>query len=283
LHIIEKRAYGLSDKILISTIKNKFNSPCFNSVYFIYGYSLRLTTAFKRNFIGELTMANEALTRKYPVILVAVVMAGLFAAGICLAADDSDNDKSEEATVEIPKRVQEAIAEVDEFSKAEKEKLESIKRQQYLDEYHDEPAGELLTKEELDEIEQQKKAKEKTIRAKAQEEIGSIQEEAQKETQEPAEDISPAQFKHRPAVVSYAEGTVTGIVLYLGKGAALILGDVVRENDVIRGIKIVKIMPDYVEFEKQGRTWKQEVGQTPPKDVWEKPKSQQQMDAGRKR
>jgi len=65
-------------------------------------------------------------------------------------------------------------------------------------------------------------------------------------------------------------GTVTGIVYYNNSGAALIGGEVVREDEVILEVKIIKILPDYVEFEKEGKKWKQEVGQAPPVSVWEK-------------
>ena len=64
---------------------------------------------------------------------------------------------------------------------------------------------------------------------------------------------------------------VKGVVFYENKGAALIAGEVVRENDVVMGVKVVKILPDYVEFEKQGNQWKQQVGQMPPPAVWEQP------------
>jgi hypothetical protein len=60
-------------------------------------------------------------------------------------------------------------------------------------------------------------------------------------------------------------------VYYEDKGAALIAGEVVRENDVLMGVKVVRILPDYVEFEKQGNKWKQQVGQFPSAGVWEQP------------
>ncbi len=211
-------------------------------------------------------MVNGVLTRKYPVILAAVVLAGLFAAGICLAAEDTDT--SSESSFEIPKRVQEAIVEVEELSKEEKEKLEALKRQQYLDNFHDEPAGNLLSKEDINRIEQQREARENAIitRAKAQEEPNSAF------MSNPSTQVRP-----RMPFVSYTEGTITGIVFYAGKGAALVLGDVIRQGDVVRGVTVVRITPDYVEFEKQGNKWKQGVGQSPPAGVWEKPQTQQQI------
>jgi hypothetical protein len=49
---------------------------------------------------------------------------------------------------------------------------------------------------------------------------------------------------------------------------------VVREGDFLLGIKVVKITPDFVEFDKQGSQWKQQVGQTPPTAVWEPQQTQ---------
>jgi hypothetical protein len=219
-------------------------------------------------------MVKEVLTGKCPVVLAAVVITALFATGICLAADDADADTSKDSSIEIPKRVQEAIAGVKELSKEEKEKLEAVKRQQYLDDYHDEPAGSLLSKEDIDKIEQETKEKEKAILARAKLKI-----EAQEEQAANIESIPSQEFRPSLPLVSHAEGTVTGIVLYMGKGAALVLGDVIREGDMIRGITVVSITPDYVEFEKQGKKWKQVVGQPPPAGVWEKPKTQQKVNA----
>jgi hypothetical protein len=214
-------------------------------------------------------MIYEALTRKYPMILAAIVFVGLFAAGICLAAEDTgantDTDTSSESSFEIPKRVQEEIIKVDELSKEEKEKLEAVKRQQYLDNFHDEPAGNLLSEKDINRIERQKEERENALIARAK---------AQAEPNLASTSNPPEQVRPRLPAKSYKEGTVTGILFYMEKGAALVLGDVVREGDVIRGVTVVRIMPNYVEFEKQGNIWKQIVGQTPPADVWKNPKTQ---------
>jgi hypothetical protein len=122
----------------------------------------------------------------------------------------------------------------------------------------------LLSKEDINNIEQESKEREKAILAKAR-----AQEE---QTTAFAENQSAESRPNLPSV-SYAEGTVTGIVMYMGKGAALVLGDVVREGDMVRSVTVARITPDYVEFEKQGKKWKQVVGQAPPAGVWEKPKT----------
>ena len=213
-------------------------------------------------------MVNEALRRKYPVILAAVVLAGLFAAGICLAADNTDTDADTDAwddnSFEVPKSVQEEIVQIKEFSQAEKEKLEAMKRQQYLDNFHDEPAGSLLSEADINKIDRQTEERENAIIA-----IAKVRAEPNPAyTSSPPEQLRP----HLPAK-SYKEGTVTGIMFYMDKGAAIVLGDVIREGDVVRGVTVVKITPKYVEFEKQGNKWKQEVGESPPAGVWEKAKT----------
>lgn len=211
-------------------------------------------------------MVNEALRRKYPVILAAVVLAGLFAAGICLAADDTDTDTDvwDDDSFEIPKRVQEEIVEIKEFSQAEKEKLEAVKRQQYLDNFHDEPAGSLLSEADINRIDRQTEERENAIIA-----IAKVRAEPN-----PAYTSTPPEpVRHRLPAKSYKEGTVTGIMFYMDKGAAIMLGDVIREGDVVRGVTVVKITPRYIEFEKQGNKWKQGVGESPPAGVWEKAKT----------
>lgn len=58
-------------------------------------------------------------------------------------------------------------------------------------------------------------------------------------------------------------GTITGILYSEDKSFAIIGTDVVSEGQTIDGIKIVKIHPDKVEFEKDGKKWTQELGESP--------------------
>lgn len=205
-------------------------------------------------------MINKSFTKAIPVIFALTVFTGLFTAGICLADDEGASDNS---GINVPKRVQSEITKIDELSQAEKEKAEALKKQQYLDNFHDEPNGSLLTKDEIEKIEQQKKDKEQAIRERAEQEAVTGVE------QPPPAGFNPPPARKGPPQTANAPGTVTGIVLYMGKGAALILSNVVREGDTVRGIKVNKITSDYVEFEKQGNAWKQQVGQTPPPGLWE--------------
>ena len=58
-------------------------------------------------------------------------------------------------------------------------------------------------------------------------------------------------------------GLISGIVSSEDSFCALIGSEVVREGDIIDGIKIVKIHKDKVEFEKNGKRWTQALNETP--------------------
>jgi len=63
-------------------------------------------------------------------------------------------------------------------------------------------------------------------------------------------------FKPKPKPT---HGVVIGIVYSEDKQIALIDKEVVRPGDTIHGVKVVKIHQDNVEFEKNGKVWKQKV------------------------
>ncbi|MFH1369676.1 MAG: hypothetical protein ABII09_00070 [Planctomycetota bacterium] len=162
-----------------------------------------------------------------------------------------------------------ANAEVEDVNKAAGTEIadaEAVRRNRYLEELGYVPEGNLLSNDELAAIKKQRAEKEKTIRARFGYDINSLKQEEAGISESSTAEIRPY-ASARPVVL----GTVTGIVLYNDKGAALIAGEVVRENDTVLGVKVVRIMNDYVEFEQQGKTWKQEVGQPPPASVWVKP------------
>jgi len=58
-------------------------------------------------------------------------------------------------------------------------------------------------------------------------------------------------------------GTVTGILYTIENSSAIIDGQIVMEGDTINGVTVVKIYRTEVEFRKNGRLWKQRVGQRP--------------------
>jgi hypothetical protein len=180
------------------------------------------------------------------------------------AVEPQDGEK------ELRMRENKEVREVNEGAAAEIEKIKAARRTRYIDEelgYV--PDVNLVTSEELAAIEKEREQREKAIRARfgdsgAKEQPQPVQ---QKERPSGAEraDVRPAM------PVPAARGTVTGIVLYNNKGAALIAGEIVRENDTVMGVKVTKINRDNVEFEKQGRKWIQEVGQAPQPGMWEEP------------
>jgi hypothetical protein len=63
-------------------------------------------------------------------------------------------------------------------------------------------------------------------------------------------------------------GVITGIIYSANDPISIIDGTIVRQNENIHGVKIVKIHEDRVEFEKNGRTWTQKIREI-QKDNWQ--------------
>jgi hypothetical protein len=63
-------------------------------------------------------------------------------------------------------------------------------------------------------------------------------------------------------------GMVTGIIYSAEDSAVLLNGEIVCEGSVVRGVRIVKIHRNKVEFEKNGRVWYQGVMTKPDSDWW---------------
>jgi hypothetical protein len=61
-------------------------------------------------------------------------------------------------------------------------------------------------------------------------------------------------------------------IAYSDKPAVLIGKELLSEGDTIQGVKVIKIDRDIVEFEKNGRRWTQQAGETPPA-YWADPNS----------
>ncbi len=57
-------------------------------------------------------------------------------------------------------------------------------------------------------------------------------------------------------------GVVTGIVYSEKNPSAIIDGKIIREGDTIHSVRVVKIRKDKIEFEKNGKKWKQKVQET---------------------
>lgn len=58
-------------------------------------------------------------------------------------------------------------------------------------------------------------------------------------------------------------GIVVGIVFSKANPSAVIADSIVREGNTIHGVKVVKIYRDRIEFEKNGKNWTQQVGDSP--------------------
>ena len=62
-------------------------------------------------------------------------------------------------------------------------------------------------------------------------------------------------------------GVVNGILFSIEKPSAVLDGQIIKEGDVVYGAKVVKIHRATVEFEKNGKRWRQWVG-GPPSRNW---------------
>jgi Spy/CpxP family protein refolding chaperone len=219
--------------------------------------------------------------KRMAIIFAAAIFACVLSVGIFAVADESKmvpgTDAQEQPSYteypgeigDIAKRAEAQIKEINEVSELEKEKLEKVKREQYFEDYKEETAGSLLSKNDIAELEARRAQKENAIRTKVGYEIQSL--EAEPTAQQ---GVSPAGPRPRTSSQTSSRGMVTGIVFYNNSGAALVAGEIVRENDVVLGVKVLKVTADYVEFEKQGSKWKQAVGQAPPSSYWEQPQTQ---------
>ncbi|MBN1393009.1 MAG: response regulator [Sedimentisphaerales bacterium] len=69
-----------------------------------------------------------------------------------------------------------------------------------------------------------------------------------------------------------AMGTVVGILYGRENPCVLINRELVYEGDITKGVRVVRINRDEVEFEKNGRRWTQKALAS-PNDIWKTPKS----------
>ena len=215
--------------------------------------------------------------KQMAIIFAAAIFACVLSIEIVAVADESEmvpdtNAQEQPSYIEYPgeigdiaKRAEAQIKEVNEASELEKEKLEAVKREQYFEDNKEETSRNLLSKDDIAELETKRAQKENAIRTKAGYQIESLAAE-QPATQEVSPTASPP-----PASQTSSRGMVTGIVFCENKGAALIAGEIVRENGVVMGVKVVRITANFVEFEKQGNKWKQAVGEAPPASFWGQP------------
>lgn len=238
-------------------------------------------------------MKNGALVNRIFSAFAAAVFTSLIFAVVGLAAENpgASIDEKRQAIEnyykglidEIQRRTESSVVEINDTGDAERQKAEAIKRTRSAEDLHQERTGQILSTDELSEYEKERAQRETDIRNRAQSEIKYLQDRKARELESLVSSNTGSDVRRVPPGPVLALGTVTGIVYYNNSGAALISGEVVRENDVVMDVKIIKILPDYVQFEKQGKKWRQMVGRTPPASVWEKkqkPKSATQSSAG---
>jgi hypothetical protein len=216
--------------------------------------------------------------KRMAMIFAAAIFAYVLSIGIVVVADESKmvpgtDAKKRPSYTEYPgeigdiaKRAEAVVKEVNEAFQFEKEKLETVKREQYFDDNKEEPTVSLLSKDDIAELETKRAQNENAIRTKVGYEINSLE-----AGQTARQGVSPARPGPRTLSQTSTRGIVTGIVFCNNRGAALVAGEIVRENDVVLDVKVVRITAEFVEFEKQGNKWKQVVGQAPPSSFWEQP------------
>ncbi len=218
--------------------------------------------------------------KRMAIIFAAAIFACVLSIGIVAPAGESETvpgaDAQEQPSYteypgeigDIAKRAEKQIKEVNENAELEKQKLEAVKREQYFEDYKEETSRNLLSEDDIAALEKERAQKENEIRTKVGYEINAL--EAQQSATQGAPPAGPGPRAFRPTTT---RGMVTGIVFYNNSGAALVAGEVVRDNDVVLDVKVLKVTADYVEFEKQGSKWKQVVGQVPPSSYWEQPQT----------
>jgi hypothetical protein len=212
--------------------------------------------------------------KQIAMIFAAVIVACVFSTDLLATAakstkvSDANSNKQPSYTEypgeigDIARRAEKRIKEVNEDVAIEKQNLEAVKREQYFEDNKEERAGSLLSKDDIARLENDRIQEVNAIRTKTINEIKSL--EAQ-------QSVSSIDYGQRTLAPTPVRGMVTGIVFCNNRGASLVGDQIVRENDVVLDVKVLKITADYVEFEKQGSKWKQQVGQMPQASYWEPP------------
>jgi len=172
-------------------------------------------------------------------------------------------DAYDSEIAELRLRTESAVKEVNEAEKADIAKAEAVKRNRYREELGYVPSDKILSAGEVNAVEKDRAQKEKAVRAKLDSEVKRLEERKTRALQtKSAGSERRGDTGQRLPMPAPAKGTVTGIVYTDKGGAALVDGEIVRENDTIHDVKVVKILPETVEFEKNGNRWKQRVSQT---------------------
>jgi hypothetical protein len=218
--------------------------------------------------------------KRMTMIFVVVIFSCVFSIGAVAVADETEAvpetaEQEQQSYTEAPGEIgdiaryaESKVKEVNEAFDREKENLETIKQEQYFEDNKEETNRSLITEEDIAALENKRAQHENEIRTKAGYAIEEIARTGAAQQEQPQPAAAPRSLSQTS---TSSRGMVKGIVFYEDKGAALIAGDVVREGDEVLGVKVTKISPDFVEFDKKGNQWKQQVGQFPPPAVWEQP------------
>ncbi len=167
-------------------------------------------------------------------------------------------------------RADSAVKDVNQLERKKLDQEELVKRNRYEEELGYVPTGDLLSKSQIDEAEKQRTQQEKSIRSKIQYAIDDLEKQKQialellvDKFEESLKAPPPPWLNKRKQTL----GFVSGIAFLDGNGAAVLDDQIVREKDVVHGVTVVKIAKKYVDFQKDGKTWKQYIGEKPA-DNW---------------
>lgn len=169
---------------------------------------------------------------------------------------------------ELTLREEKHSQEVEQAEKASLDKTDLFRKTRHLDEHGFVPKDSLLSDKDVAQAKTQVEQKKKQVATRLQMGIENIEKQKQfalQKLKEFEEQLSDDVFKPKP---DPTRGVVTGIVYSDEQPLALVDGQVVHKGDSVHGAKVVEILPQTVEFEKDDTRWKQRVRQS-ANPTWE--------------
>jgi hypothetical protein len=172
-------------------------------------------------------------------------------------------DSYQRRIAELRLRAEKEIKLFEEAEQAKLAKAELVKKAQHFENWGFMPTGTLLSNEEAALAESRIAQKEKKIMESLEQDVANLERKKKHALtvrlagfeKQLKEDV----LKPKPEPT---HGVVKAIVYSKDKQTALIDKEIAHPGDTIHGVKIVKINLDNVEFEKNGKLWKQKVGGT---------------------
>lgn len=177
-------------------------------------------------------------------------------------------DRYERLLKKARSRADSDIKEFEDDERAALANTKSMKEKWLTDIYGFVPDGKALSDEEVESVEKRITEKKKEIKERLKVAIATLEREKKYLL-----DISLAglekQLKKdaRKPKAAPTHGVIKGIVYGKKKQSVMIDEKIVNQGETIHGVKVVKIYRDSVEFEKDGKVWKQKVREK-AKEFW---------------